>query len=232
MQLFSQLILLVTLLSFTLLGQNTLPDGDQGAPSQMPISRASDSYAIYSKLMPFGETANESWPHGLWLVEDATILAVPLDKPCQEVPRGISRRYTSMNPHSAVQPPNSREEDFKEILQDFDAHCHERLSLSATAWQTAVPVHLLTPAEQVEFENTRWEKADGAAKAKYKGAPALYGFSEVYFNEHHTVALVYATQWCGGLCGEGLWFAFALENGQWKRQDWASMKWISQGLKN
>jgi len=134
------------------------------------------------------------------------------------------RHHVSMNPHSAVRPLKVREEDFKEILQDFDTHCHERLSLSATAWRTTVPVHLLAPAEQIEFESTRWENAD---EAVYKGAPALYGFSEVYFNDHHTVDLVYATQRCGGLCAEGFWFAFTLENGQWKQQHWPSIQMIS-----
>jgi len=79
------------------------------------------------------------------------------------------RHHVSMNPHSAVRPLplKVREEDFKEILQDFDTHCHERLSLSATAWRTTVPVHLLAPAEQIEFESTRWENSD---EAVYKGA--------------------------------------------------------------
>lgn len=42
-----------------------------------------------------------------------------------------------------------------------------------------------------------------------------------------TVALVYATQWCGMLCGQGLWLAFALENGEWKPLNWNASTWIS-----
>ncbi|UWZ85020.1 hypothetical protein [Occallatibacter riparius] len=218
---------LAVLLPVTLLSQSAPPGAQQVAPIPMPSDRASDSYLIYSSLMPLGETVGAGWPHDLWLVQDTTVLAVPLDQPCRERPTANAGHDWGMNPHNGVHPPKAREQDFKEILQDFDAHCHEVLSLSATAWQTTVPVHLLTPTEQAEFQNTRWEKADEAARAKYKGAPALYGFSEVYFNEHHTVALVYATHWCGGLCGEGFWIAFALENGQWKRQNWAAMRWIS-----
>lgn len=93
--------------------------------------------------------------------------------------------YLNMNPHIAVHAPKAHEAEFKEILEDFDAHCHEHFSLSSTAWQTTVPVRLLTFAEQIEFETTRFGQADDATKAKYKGAPALYGFSEVYFNAHH-----------------------------------------------
>lgn len=39
--------------------------------------------------------------------------------------------------------------------------------------------------------------------------------------------ILYATQWCGGLCGEGLWVALALEEGQWKRLKWGSVYSIS-----
>ena len=226
-RLIRQGLFISSLLPLTLPCQSIPRSEEQVAPIPMPSDRASDSYMIYSSLMPLGETANENWPHELWLVQDTTVLAVPLDQPCQEVPNANTKHRATMNPHIAVHPPKSHEEDFKEILEDFDAHCHERLSLSGTAWQTKVPVHVLTTAEQTEFQNTRWENADDTMRAKYRGAPALYGFSEVYFNAHHTLALVYATHWCGGLCGEGFWFAFSLENGEWKRQSWASMHWIS-----
>lgn len=199
----------------------------ESAPIPMPSVRAADSYVIYSSLLPFGEAANPGMPHAMWLVEDATVQVVSPDKLCQAEPGARPGHHASMNPHIAVHPPAARMLDFNEILADFDAHCHDRVSLSATAWQTKVPVHLLTSVEQKEFEGTRWEKADESAKDKYQGASGLYGFSEVYFNERHTVALVYATHWCGGLCGEGFWFAFALENGQWRLQQWATDHWIS-----
>jgi hypothetical protein len=197
----------------------------------MPVDRAVDSYLIYSGLLPLGETAGDGWPHQLWLVEDTTITVVQPDKPCQPQPGSgdsAAAPDSSMNPHNAVHPSPDRRQDYIEILDDFDLHCHERLTLDPTAWKLPVPVRLLTPAEQHEFQSTRFSTAkDSTAAAKYNGAPALYGFSQVYFNARHTVAIVYATHWCGSLCGEGFWIALALENGQWKSLNWSSLSWIS-----
>jgi hypothetical protein len=203
------------------------------APSpliDMPTDRAAESYLIYSSLIPVGETAGKDWPHEFWLVQDATVSVVPPDQPCYQEPVGgrVTAFNSGMNPHNAVHPPENRSQDFQEILKDFDAHCHERLRLDSQSWKTTAPVHLLTPDEQEEFRMARFaEIKDSTAVTKFKGAPALYGFSQVYFNAHHTVALVYATQWCGGLCAQGIWFAFALEGGQWKQQKWNATNWIS-----
>jgi hypothetical protein len=133
-----------------------------------------------------------------------------------------------MNPHQAVHPTDDRRQDFAEILQDFDHHCHDRLILDPNSWKVAIPVRLLNAQEQKEFQSTRMNSNPSTAAAqKFKGAPALYAFSQVYFNAHHTVALVYATHWCGGLCGQGFWIAFALENGKWKPLRWNATTWIS-----
>lgn len=91
-------------------------------------------------------------------------------------------------------------------------------------------MRLLTPAEQQEFEASRFhpdKEPDKNAAARFAGAPALYGFSAVYFNARQTVALVYATHWCGGLCGQGFWIALELKNGEWKQLGWHAVSWIS-----
>jgi hypothetical protein len=76
-------------------------------------------------------------------------------------------------------------------LTDFDSHCHERLSLSSDSWKAELPVHLLNQVEQDEFQASR--NFSSATADKYKGSPALYAFSQVFFNAHHTVATVYDT---------------------------------------
>jgi hypothetical protein len=221
-----RIAVLALLLPAALCGQNKTP-----APAviPMPSNRAVDSYIIYSSLIPLGETANKDWPHDLWLVKDATITVVPPDQPCRPKPKTVNaaRFDSTMNPHIAVHPPDDRKPDFAEILEDFDAHCHDSVALSPspTLWQTGAPVHLLTPAEQQAFRDVRNTRAE--TPPKYKGAAALYSFSEVYFNARHTVALVYATHWCGGLCGQGMWIALALENGHWKQLHWNATFWIS-----
>jgi hypothetical protein len=198
-------------------------------PITMPADRAADSYRIYSSLMPLGETAGQGWPHELWIIRDTTVAVVPPNESCDP---GSKRQIMDMNPHTAVQPPEDRRQDFLEILQDFDRHCHDRIALDPKAWSSTTPVRLLNAEEQQRFmrsRGTREVQPDGVARPEpeFKGAPSLYAFSAVYFNAKHTVALVYATHFCGVLCGEGLWFALALEDGKWKQVRWKASAWIS-----
>jgi hypothetical protein len=202
---------------------------DQPAPIVMPADHASDSYRIYSSLIPLGETGLPGWPHKIWLVADTTIAAVPPDHPCLPPTLSSNDPAFEMNPHMAVHPPRDHMQDYNEILEDFDMHCHDRIALTAEPFHVSTPLRLLSEAEQREFQSTRFGRTPNPTlQAKYKGAPALYSFSEVYFNHNHTTALVYATSWCGGLCGQGFWIAFALENGLWQTlRGWNSVSWIS-----
>ena len=215
------------LLPLVSVGQVTVTEAAVPAPVQpMPSDRAEDSYAIYSKLLPLGETAG--WPASYYDVTDTTITAVEPKSPCriQRATTPIERAGSQgMNPHTAVSPPDKDKQDYEEILTDFDSHCHERLSLSSDSWKAKLPVHLLNQMEQDEFQASR--NSSSATADKYKGSPALYAFSQVFFNAHHTVAMVYATHWCGGLCGQGFWIAFARQNGTWKQLQWGSVSWIS-----
>jgi hypothetical protein len=200
---------------------------DSSKTSPMPADRVAASYIIYSSLIPLGETAEKDWPHAMWLVQDTTITMVPSDQPCEGKP-GATHFESSLNPHVAVHPPDSQRQDFNEILADFDRHCHDRVALDSHKWTLSQPVHLLNQQEQKAFQVSRAsETKDPAIVAEYKGAPALYGFSEVYFNLRHTVALVYATHWCGNLCGQGFWLAFGLKDGKWQPLPWNSTHWIS-----
>jgi hypothetical protein len=192
------------------------------SPIPMPAERAVASYEIYAALIPSGETAGPTWPHDLFLVGDTTITVVQPDKPCRIQPGTDD----IMNPHFAVYPAPEDRKDFEEILQDFDKHCHEQLILHP--WKSALPIRLLNDNEQKEFEITRNPRnRDSAIARKYEGAAALYGFSQVYFNAHATVAMVYVTTWCGNVCGQGWWSAFALRDGRWRSLRWRSASYIS-----
>lgn len=195
----------------------------------MPLDRAVDSYRIYSSLLPLGETAEKDWPREQWLLEDTTITAVQPGDSCSSAD---ANQGMGMNPHVAIHPPEDRRQDFAELMEDFDRHCHERLTLDPAAWHLAAPVHLLNRQEQGEFQSSRFSPSKdrqtaAAIAAKYKGASSLFSFSQVYFNAHHSVALVYATHWCGMLCGEGYWIAFELRDGRWVRLNWRATQWIS-----
>jgi hypothetical protein len=197
------------------------------APIPMPVDRAAASYEIYAALLPLGETAGPGWPHDLWLVQNTTVSTIPSAEPCARNPTSDAASPLYMDPRASLKPTEDGREDFEQVLQDFDEHCHDRVILDPGAWKTKVPVRLLNEQEQSEFQRWRSGAPDPVLARKYKGAPALYGFSEVYFNAHSTVALVYATHWCGGLCGEGMWVALARKDGHWKRLNWTSSSWIS-----
>jgi hypothetical protein len=194
-------------------------------PLPMAQSDITDTYSIYSSLLPLGETA--TWKASFYAVRDVTVNAIPANAPCMVPPAKTPMERAmagTMNPHNAVTPPPEQQQDYEEILSDFDSHCHDRIALVPEGWSARLPVKLLNEKQQAEFAEAR--SVSGKPKT-YSGSPSLYGFGRVFFNAHHTTALVYATHWCGGLCGQGFWIALHRENGQWKRLPWSSVSWIS-----
>ena len=200
-------------------------------PIPMPSDRAADSYRIYSMLLPITESVltqiiyfdNNRRPSELLLLADTTITVVQPNGPCKNP-------FGRINPYVALYPTPEQAQDYAEMLDDFDHHCHDRIVLTAESLKLAVPVHVLNQAEQEEFRKTRLrlkpgDQTDPAAVAKYKGAFGLSSFTEVYFNSHHTVAMVYGWGWCGDPCSQGFWTVFGLQNGEWKQ-----LKWRSSGI--
>jgi hypothetical protein len=205
------------------------PDAEpEFAPIPMPQDRAADSYKIYSILLPVGELANPGWSRDLWLLADTTLALVPPDQPCLSQ-GGVDG--VDMNPHVALQPPPEGMQDFAEMLDDFDRRCHERIQLTADAFTLVVPLRLLTQTERDDFIRTRFDPDAGIEgdrlTARYKGAPGLSMFSQVYFNAHHTVAMVYASGWCGGLCAQSYWEVLGFQDGVWKRLGWRTAALMS-----
>ncbi len=214
---------LSTLLSPTLLGQPQLTHASEPPPIPMPADRATDSYRIYSMLLPVGELGAQGWPKDLYLLQDTTTTMVPSDQPCSAPSSG-----GNLHPHSALHAPPDRRQDLRELLDDFDRHCHERIRLTSDGFHLSVPLLLLDEAQQKEFESTRFSaKPDPKLAAKYKGAPGLSSFSQVYFNAHHTVAMVFAYGWCGAECGQGFWSVYELQTGQWNPLRWNSVMVMS-----
>jgi len=186
-------------------------------PIPMPLDRVDDSYRIYSAIMPGGEFANPDTPYKLFLIRDVTLVMAPTDQPCASTPYN--------NPHDDIRPPADRVQEFAEVLADFDLHCHDRVQLTNEKWQLGVPYLLLSEEQQHEFSGLRCGAKLGNSddlKLKYAGAPGLNSFSQVYFNAHHTLAMVYTTQWCGCLCGTSEWVVVELVQGQWKQRNWVT----------
>jgi len=199
------------------------PDSRQLPPVPMPQDRAADSYRIYSVLMPVGQLAEPNWPRDLWLLSDTTVALVSPDQSC--LPQ--EGDGNDMNPHLAIDPPADRRQDFAELLADFDNRCHERLHLTPESFTLVVPLRLLNQDEQDEFIRSRFDPNAGLdgdiMTAHYKGAPGLSRFSEIYFNSHHTLAMVFANDWCGGLCAQSYWQVLEFQDGAWKRLAWRTV---------
>jgi len=118
----------------------------------IPADRMAVAYQLYSRLVPFGEAARPDWPHDLLLIEDSTITIVPPDRKCDDP-------QIELNPHVAVQPTRDRRQDYEEILQDFDRHCHDRIILDRSGFKLSHQFRLLGANEQKEFEEYRSNRA-------------------------------------------------------------------------
>jgi hypothetical protein len=184
----------------------------------MPSDRLADSYAIYSHLLPHGQIEGAEWKLTFWLLEETTVATVPADHPCDSG-SDTSESVMSSNPHRDIHPPADQETAFRALLADFDAHCHERIQLTADYLHTNLPVHLADQAaskrlEAAEFQ-TRPSTATSAKQNEFAGAAGIHSFSQVYFTPDHSVAMVYTGLWCGGLCGMWRWVVLERKDGQW-----------------
>ena len=76
-----------------------------------------------------------------------------------------------MNPHETVHPTPDREQDFREILEDFDRHCHDRLAAQSGYRHLDAPIHLLTEEQQRVAEETQFGTRPGTkSREEFKGA--------------------------------------------------------------
>jgi hypothetical protein len=189
----------------------------------MAQDRADDSYVIYAQLLKSGPIEWRGARRKQWLLE-ATTNAMPLEVSCAPVAEhaGMNRLAGPMEPHTSVQAPPERKTEWDEVLDDYDRHCHDVVQLDASELKTEIPVRLLNDKETQAFRanpiHPPAEFADGAG---------LHRFTQVYFNAHHTLALVEQGMWCGGLCGNWRWVVLEKKDGEWKPLPWVHTSMIS-----
>lgn len=212
------------------LGSHLCGQSETAATSiAMPEDRAAASYAIYSQLLP---AADEMDPLG-----EKTALITPVTADSAGLGRSCSPKSPDLgsfaNPHNSVHPPLLAYRDFWEILDDFDAHCHEGFRLNAANLHSRRRLQVLTREEIGEFVSVRGgglmhhTVPSPELIRKYDGASGLYTFSTVFFNKRRTVALVHRDFFFGNLGAEGAWVAFTLVDGRWKAAPWSSDSYIS-----
>lgn len=156
----------------------------------MPDSRVADSYEIYSMLMPGPELG--SMQTDGWAIADTTV--------------NTEDRNPAIPPNGQLKPPPDNAKAFEEAVGDFEANQHVRVHLTRAGFHLDHDFTLLTP-DQVQ-----------AVQSQASGHSGVTFFSEVYFNTKHTAALVYRSEWCAHLCGEGTWIYLEKQGDSWVRQ--------------
>jgi hypothetical protein len=183
-------------------------------PMPMPGDRAEDTYAIYSQLLKSGPIEWRDVKRAQWLIEDTTN-AMPLNVPCNPAP---GTDVMPMNPHNAVKAPEDRQEEWNEVLADYDQHCHDVIRLDRDSFRTELPIHLLNTDDKQSFM-----KDPKNPPAEFANGAGLHRFTEIFFNSNHTLALVEQGMWCGGLCGNWRWVVLERKENRWVMLPWVRM---------
>lgn len=174
-------------------------------PKPIVLARASDSYAIYSLLMPgvpFDSMSSEQASH--FAIAGATV--------------NIDDMNPAIPPDGQLQPPPNNEEAFREAVQDFRTRRYERVQIQRQL-KLDRPYTLLTADDIAELRKTLAGIDPGSRlQDKWAGYPGITYFSEVYFNTTRTAALVYMNNFCANLCANGQWIYLEKHDDQWVRR--------------
>jgi hypothetical protein len=162
-----------------------------------------DVYAIYSLMLTNPQTSHGP-DNKQYLIAATTAPGVPKE-PC-------------------IRPPKEREADrsadFREVLADFHQREATQRQLSR-ALSIQKPYVLLNGDEVREFQEARSLKPPGNVADRFQGVTDLFTLSDVYFNQHRTLALTAISSWCGSLCARYEWKVFErIAGGAWEDTHW------------
>lgn len=163
-----------------------------GALAPIPPSRAADSYAIYSLLLP-GAPADKiaNTPSQDWSIADSTV--------------NITDMNPAVLPDAQLKPPPNNVKAFNEAVHDFNVRRYERFRLQSDKFRPR------------RFPLINQQQID-ALRHPGSGTAGVVFLSAVYFNNTQTAALVYVNEWCANLCAAGQWVYLEKHNGQWVRR--------------
>lgn len=178
--------------------------GQQQDDDYIPKSRAADSYAIYSLLMPgklFEHPGVQRTSH--WAIAEKTVTFDEMDP--------------QIDPRGALKPPPGNEKAFKEAVRSFELYRYVSYTLQPHL-HLDHPYDLLTPQQVKDLRAAKSAvNPSSRLKARYAAYPGVTLFSAVYFDDAQNAALVYINQWCGVLCTQGQWVYLEKQDGHWKR---------------
>ena len=121
-----------------------------------------------------------------------------------------------------LEVPRDRATDFREIRSDFDRRKNTTREFPRSL-STSKAYVILDPtvAKEVILKSPLLSESP-IIRERYPGAEHLLIFSDAYFNQKRSVALVHVNWWCGGLCGRPTWIAFEKGgDGVWQMRPWA-----------
>jgi hypothetical protein len=159
----------------------------------IPAARAADSYAIYSLLMP-GASADTISPRQIhhWVIDSTTVNIIDMNP--------------AVPPNGQLKAPPENIHDFNEAVHDYNVRRYQRFLLDASGFHPRLDLPLLD------------EKQVNALRQSHPIDTGIAFFSEVYFNDAQTAALVYMNDWCANLCAAGQWVYLEKHNGHWVRR--------------
>jgi hypothetical protein len=186
--------------------------------------RASDSYAIYSLLLSGLEN-----PSNNYLI--AAMTRVPLDVPTlartSQIPVKFGWRLRGeLKVSSRIVVPEDREPQYQQVSQALDDYQRRKAArvLLEPKLKLPRPYRLLNEDEVREWLSFPCGTADPTtmlqASRKWAHWGPLVSFSEIYFSESQTIALVWAAVMT--TCGVEGWYLLEKGHGLWSRLLWTT----------
>jgi hypothetical protein len=187
-----------------------VPAARSQAVPDVPPNRDIATYEIYSFLLQHPVLEDGRWPRKFWLIDADTHLG-------------------SFEDPRAIEPPPERAKEAQEMFADYKVHSGDTLHLDSARIQASVAVHLADAAKRKRFTaSLRFgHQIDAAAAAEFDGIPSIDTFSPVFFNRSQTLAMVYVSEYCGGLCANARWVVLERKESGWKPLPWVHTFMIS-----
>jgi hypothetical protein len=192
--------------------------------TKIPPERAADSYAIYSLLLAGLEN-----PRNNYLVAGMT--RVPQDVPTLATTSGTPLQFRwslrdGWKVSSRIVVPADRAPQYQQILQaldDYQRRKADRVSLEAKL-DLPRQYRLLNEDEAGEWLSLQGGMIDPATHLqelrKWADWGPLVCFSEIYFSESQTIALVWGIVMTS--CGVEGWYLLEKSHGRWSRLPWTT----------
>jgi len=178
---------------------------------QQDSERDKDVYAIYSLLLTNLRTSHGAYEGDRYLIAAATGPAHP-QEPC-------------------VRAPRQREQDFREMLADYQRRRAAPRELKPE-FKVDKPYVFLSSEDVAAFVADRLPRpgrTPDQADGRFRGVSDLITLADVYFNRRGTLALTAISTWCGPVCALHQWKTFEkLEAGGWREQEWVTCATIAE----